>query len=269
MTADWVIPHRARLEEVRLGLIEDQLAARLELGAAGEVIGELEALVHVHPQREGLWALLMVALYRDGRQADALATYQRARSWLADELGLDPGLQLQQLEQQILAHDATLGAAAARRREGSGPRQPAGNLPALSAELVGRDTEVAAIADLLAERPARRDRRAGRRRQDRSGDRSGPSCSAHPPASHPAACGWPDSRPPRPPTTWSTRWSPRSNVGGEAALLERLKSSASMVILDNCEHVIDAAAALAVRLLDAAPGLRILCTSQVAARHRR
>ena len=53
------------------------------------------------------------------------------------------------------------------------------------------------------------------------------------------------------------------NVGGEAALFERLKSSAALVILDNCEHVIDAAAALAVRLLDAAPGLRILCTSQV------
>ena len=73
------------------------------------MIGELEALVNVHPLREGLWALLMVALYRDGRQADALATYQRVRTWLADELGLDPGLQLQQLEQQILSHDASLG----------------------------------------------------------------------------------------------------------------------------------------------------------------
>ena len=80
--ADWVVPYRARLGEVRLGLIEDQLAARLDLGAAGEVIGELEALVSAHPLREGLWALLMVALYRDGRQADALATYQRARTLL-------------------------------------------------------------------------------------------------------------------------------------------------------------------------------------------
>ena len=77
---DWVMPYRARLEEVRLGLVEDQLAARLDLGASGEVIGELEALVSEHPLREGLWALLMVALYRDGRQAEALATYQRARN---------------------------------------------------------------------------------------------------------------------------------------------------------------------------------------------
>ena len=148
---EWVIPHRARLEEVRLGLIEGQLAARLDLGAAGDVIGELEALVRVHPLREGLWALLMVALYRDGRQADALATYQRVRSWLADELGLDPGLQLQQLEQQILVHDASLGVPYSTVR-GLGPDAPAGNLPSMSVELVGRETEVAAVSDLLATR---------------------------------------------------------------------------------------------------------------------
>ena len=92
------------------------------------MIGELEALVRAHPLREGLWALLMVALYRDGRQADALATYQRARSQLADELGLDPGLQLQQLEQQILVHDAALGApssTATRTRPRQAGREPA------------------------------------------------------------------------------------------------------------------------------------------------
>ena len=106
---------------------------------SGEVIGELEALVSMHPLREGLWALLMVALYRDGRQADALATYQRVRNRLADELGLEPGLQLQQLEQQILVHDATLGVAVLRSR-GLEPDAPAGNLPSMSAELVGRET---------------------------------------------------------------------------------------------------------------------------------
>ena len=136
---EWVLPHRARLEEVRLGLVEDQLAARLDLGAAGDVIGELEALVRVHPLREGLWELLMVALYRDGRQADALATYQRVRSTLADELGLDPGPQLQQLEQQILVHDPALGVPSSTVRA-LGPDEPVGNLPSMSAELVGRDT---------------------------------------------------------------------------------------------------------------------------------
>ena len=62
--SDWVLPYRTRLGEVRLGLIEDQLGARLDLGAGGEVIGELETLVSAHPLREGLWALLMIALWR-------------------------------------------------------------------------------------------------------------------------------------------------------------------------------------------------------------
>src|SRR4051794_1505607 len=146
--ADWVVPHRARLEEVRLGLVEDQLAARLDLGAAGDIVGELGAVVCAQPQREGFWALLMVALYRDGRQADALAAFQRARTWLADELGLDPGLQLQQLEQQILAHDETLGLPTSFSG-GLGPEKPIGNLPALAVELIGRETEVATIVDLV------------------------------------------------------------------------------------------------------------------------
>ena len=170
---DWVVPHRARLEEVRLGLIEGQLAARLDLGAAGDVIGELEALVSVHPLREGLWALLMVALYRDGRQADALATYQRVRTRLADELGLDPGLQLQQLEQQILVHDASLGVPYSTVR-GLGPDAPAGNLPSMSVELVGRDDRSGCGVRSARQPAARRDRRAGRRRQDGRGDRGRP-----------------------------------------------------------------------------------------------
>ena len=115
----------------------------------------------------------MVALYRDGRQADALATYQRVRNTLADELGLDPGLQLQQLEQQILVHDASLGVAYSAVR-GLGPDAPAGNLPSMSAELVGRETEVAAVVRPARQRAARRDRRAGRRRQDGARDRGRP-----------------------------------------------------------------------------------------------
>ena len=101
-------PHRARLEEARMTLLETQLSARLRLGDLGDVIGELEAAVADYPFQESLWELLITALYRAGRQAEALATYQRVRSQLADQLGLDPGPQLQQLEQQILAHDASL-----------------------------------------------------------------------------------------------------------------------------------------------------------------
>ena len=82
--------------------------------------GELEALVAEHPWREGFWALLITALYRDGRQADALAAYRRVREHLGDELGLDPGPELRALEQQVLDQDPALGAGT--RRTG----QPAG-----------------------------------------------------------------------------------------------------------------------------------------------
>ena len=145
----------------------------LDLGASGEVIGELEALVSAHPLREGLWALLMVALYRDGRQADALATYQRARNWLADELGLDPGRQLQQLEHQILVHDPSLGVPSSTVRGlGTGP---AGRQPAVDVGRARRSRDRGGGGRRSARRrAARRDRRAGRRREDGSRHRDRP-----------------------------------------------------------------------------------------------
>lgn len=108
--APWAEPVRARFEQTRLGLIEDRLAARLELGAAGDLVGELGELVEVHPLRERLWVMLMTALYRDGRQADALAAHRRIRSRLADELGIDPGPELQDLERRLLSGDPSLAA---------------------------------------------------------------------------------------------------------------------------------------------------------------
>ena len=106
---DWAEPHRARLEELRLGLLEDVMAARVDLGAGGELVGELETLVTQHPLRERLWASLMTALYRGGRQADALATYARVRRLLVDELGVEPGPDLRALEQQVLRQSPSLG----------------------------------------------------------------------------------------------------------------------------------------------------------------
>jgi DNA-binding SARP family transcriptional activator len=78
--SDWVLPHRVRLEETRLRLLEDELAARLALGATGELVGELESLVAVHPLRERLWALLITALYRAGRCSYGRQAVE-ARSW--------------------------------------------------------------------------------------------------------------------------------------------------------------------------------------------
>src|SRR5262249_61108998 len=79
--------------------------ADLAVGGGAEVAGELEILVAEHPVRERLWCLLVLALYRSGRQADALAAYRRARTMLADELGIEPGEELRRLEQAVLRQD--------------------------------------------------------------------------------------------------------------------------------------------------------------------
>ena len=100
----------ARLEEERLGALEDRIDADLALGGHAALVGELEALVAEHPLHERLQAQLMLALYRSGRQANALERYQRARRALIDELGIEPGPELHELERAILAHDPGLKA---------------------------------------------------------------------------------------------------------------------------------------------------------------
>jgi DNA-binding SARP family transcriptional activator len=111
----------ARLEELRLLALERSLEAQLEDGSAPELVGELEALVTEAPLREHARAQLMLALYRSGRQADALETYRGAHRALG-ELGIKPGRELQRLERAILNHDPTLGApgdrAGRRHRDG-------------------------------------------------------------------------------------------------------------------------------------------------------
>jgi DNA-binding SARP family transcriptional activator len=102
----------ARLEGLRLAAIEDPLDAHLALGRHAALVPELEGLVGVHPLRERLWGQLLIALYRSGRQADALAAFQRFRALLIDELGVEPGPDLAELESAILRHDPALAMAA-------------------------------------------------------------------------------------------------------------------------------------------------------------
>ena len=97
-----------RLEELRLHALEYRIEADLALGAGSELIPELEALVREHPFRERPLGLLMLALYRAGRQAEALAAYQAGRRRLAEELGLEPGPELRELQRKILEHDPSL-----------------------------------------------------------------------------------------------------------------------------------------------------------------
>jgi DNA-binding SARP family transcriptional activator/ABC-type glycerol-3-phosphate transport system substrate-binding protein len=103
----------ARLHEARLTTIEDRVAAGLVLGRHRELVGELRTLADAHPNRERLVSQLIVALYRSGRPSDALEVHRRSRRRLADELGLDPSPDFQQLEARILQQDPTLDAPSA------------------------------------------------------------------------------------------------------------------------------------------------------------
>jgi DNA-binding SARP family transcriptional activator len=97
-----------RLEEERLTALEDRIEAELELGRHVDIVAELDTLVDRHPLRERFWAQLMLALYRAGRQADALAAYRRAHHAFADELGIEPGTVLRELQRAILVQDPAL-----------------------------------------------------------------------------------------------------------------------------------------------------------------
>src|ERR671931_806185 len=130
----------ARLEELRLAVLEDRIEADLALGRHGPLVAELEHLIVQNPFRERLRAQLMLALYRSGRQAEALAVYQRTRRTLVDELGIEPGESLRQLEQAILAHDPSLDAPA-----GGGTAE---GVPVPTTPLLGRGRELAALAEL-------------------------------------------------------------------------------------------------------------------------
>ncbi len=141
----WAKAEIARLGELRSVARERLLAARLDLGEAAVVAAELEALVAEQPLREERWRLLALGLYRAHRQADALAALRRARQTLADELGVDPGPALRELEAQVLAQSPELDPARPRR-----PDPPAATQQRpVQDGLVDRDRELAALRSML------------------------------------------------------------------------------------------------------------------------
>jgi len=107
---DWARAERARLAELRSGAVERLAEARLALGRPSDAVADLDAHVIVHPWRERAWGLLALALYRGGRQGDALAVLRRARATLVEQLGVDPGPELRRLESDILHHAGHLDA---------------------------------------------------------------------------------------------------------------------------------------------------------------
>ena len=243
-----------RLEEIRLSALEERIDADLAFGRAAQLVDELESLVVVNPYRERLWRQLMLALYRSERQADALATYQRARSLLAEELGIEPGEELQALERSILRHDVPAAAPVEERH----------NLPTPISSFIGREAELADIDRLLDEArlvvltgvggvgKTRLALEAAARALPGSPDGvflvdlaalSEPSLVARQ-----AAAALDIREPPDEPL--------------DTHLATRLRDAELLLVLDNCEHLRAACANLASVLLAACPGIRVLATSR-------
>jgi predicted ATPase/DNA-binding SARP family transcriptional activator len=257
----------ARLEESRLAAVELRIEADLALGGHDELIGELEELVAKHPLRERLRSNLMTALYRSGRQADALGAYQDARRALVDELGIDPSPALQELERAILRQDIALNlAAAVRPFAGARMTQALVVGPGLvPPRLIGRTTEVEAIRRLL----VRGDVRlatiigaggVGKTRLAlavveacRDDFADGAAMVELAPIADPTLVAAAIAR--------AFRLEEGEQLPPIEQLKRRLADDDFLLLVDNCEHVIEAAALLS-ELLAACPRLRVLATSR-------
>ncbi|HEX2805822.1 MAG TPA: BTAD domain-containing putative transcriptional regulator [Kineosporiaceae bacterium] len=301
-----------RLERRRLAALEDRIDADLTLGRADQVVVELETLAVANPTRERLQAQLLRALAATGRAAEAVARYETLRRLLADELGADPGAELQAAHLAVLRGDVPVAAARSNGRAGTGPEReqdrpthgtasapdresaqhPAGaaaahrgNLTAPLTSFVGRDGDVARLVDLL-----QHDRLvtlvgpggAGKTRlASEVGRRLAPAASDGVWFVPLAPVGSADDVPRAVLDALNARESalldqssnliqrpdPDDARAGSARevldrLVEILTHRGAVVVLDNCEHVVGAAAALAESLLGRCPRLRILATSR-------
>ena len=245
----------ARLEELRLVAVEGRAEASIALGLHGEVIGELERLVAEYPVRERLWRLLVLALYRAERQADALAAYRRARVMLAEELGLEPGEELRELAQAVL-----------RQEVPAAPRRQRHGLPVPLTSFVGREEEIAALGKLLGRARLVTLTGAGRGGQDAAGGRArrraGERFADGVWLADLAGVTDAELVPSRVMEALGVRQT--GDLPVIEALRYRLRSAELLLVLDNCEHLLDSCARLAADLLGSSPGLRVLATSREA-----
>jgi predicted ATPase len=281
---DFAEPFARRLAELRLEATVTFLTGEIDAGRAAPRAGELEALVAEHPLHEKLTGLLMRALAAAGRQADALAAYEALRARLADELGIDPGPQLQAVHLAVLRGEvATMPATA-------GPART--NLRAPLTSFVGRQEEVARVrktldrfrlVTLVGPGGAGKTRLAAEVAAGMQGNGAGSGPDRAP------GNGWPDGTWPE--GVWIAELAsvtdaadvPQAVLGSvglresrllpdgtqrmtsrdaRTRLLEGLADARALLVLDNCEHLIDACAHLADALLAHSPGLRIVATSR-------
>ncbi|HWN31545.1 MAG TPA: BTAD domain-containing putative transcriptional regulator [Pseudonocardia sp.] len=243
----------ARLDELRLGAAEERIDALLRLARAEEALPEAELLVRRFPTRERTVVALMRALYASGRQAEALATYHELRRRLDDELAVEPSEPAQTLYRRILGQDPTLRAAAG-----------GGNLPRRATSFVGRAREIRDVTAALAGTPLVTLTGVGG---------VGKSRLALEVAGHDRA-RYPDG-------TWLCELAPLDHGGPvghavavalrlqqrhgltiEHTVIEYLRSRKLLLVLDNCEHVLDAAARLVDQVVRECPSVAVLATSR-------
>jgi len=251
---------RTRLEELRLTTLEERIQADLSLGHHAGLVGELQAVVAEHPLRERLSGELMLSLYRCGRQAEATEVYQRTRRRLVDALGLEPGPDLQNLLTRILDQDPVL-----ELRSTAVPRARARvhNLPLQLTTFIGRHQELVNLKRVLVE--------------DRLLTLLGPggigktrlalriASQLH--DAYPDGVCLVDLAPVTSGEMVSQRVLAVLNIeeGGTSpidAIVRRLAKQQVLLVVDNCEHVIAAAAELVLSLLAECPDLTVLATSR-------
>ena len=260
----WARAEAARLEELRLVAVEDHAEAQLAVGRHAAVVGSLGSLVEQHPFRERLWMQLMLGLHRSGRQGEALRTANLLRRHLRDELGLDPSPELCDLERAVAADDPSLRLA---RPDTPPPtRRPSGRapLPSPVTELVGRTTDLAALSSLLpttrlltlvgpggvgksslAFELARREvaRPAGGVHLiELAAVRDGAAVVAA--------------------VAQALDIERRLDRSLDESIIDVLGAREVLLVLDNCEHVLDAIGGLIQQITRWCPGVRIMATSR-------
>ncbi|MET9339563.1 BTAD domain-containing putative transcriptional regulator [Nonomuraea sp. NPDC003804] len=259
---EFVRPVRARLAEQRLVAIEEQAEARLALGEHAQLAAELADLVAEHPLRERLRAVHLRALYGAGRQSEALDGYAGLRTLLAEELGLDPGPELAALHQAMLEQDPALDAP---------PATTPTNLPVPMTGLIGREGATAEVRSLVeSHRLVTLTGPGGVGKTRLALEVAAQLEGAHPDgvwlvelAARPATGGVVDAIA----AAMGVRDDRAAGKRGADAterLADVLRAKRVLLLLDNCEHVVDQVAAVAERLLRSAPALRVLATSQEA-----
>jgi len=261
--ADWTVAEGRRLEELRLAATEELVDAELALGRHRELLDLLDGLVAEHPLRERFHAQRMLALYRAGRQADALAAHQQLRGVLADELGLDPSSEVQALELAIIQQDPSIAAPA----EPAKVDEAVPNLPAATVAVLGRDELVDRVEHLVAEHrvvtctgPGGTGKttlalEAARRMADRFRQAAWLVTLAATDDDEQVATQ----------VAAAFRLPVTDALPGEsdaARLARQLGSREALVVLDNCEHVLAGAATVTRELMARCPGIRVLATSR-------